>query len=96
MLTQDDAWKIALKIKAEIKPGRRHDIAIFRWEGRYIAQFGISRGAKEQPHDYIPRQLFLTHKQCRELAECSLSLDEYVRILSGKGRLRAGERRGSS
>jgi len=29
MLTQDDAWKIARKLKAEIKTGRRHELAIF-------------------------------------------------------------------
>ena len=87
MLTQDDAWKIARKLKAEVKAGRRHELAIFRYQGSYIAQFGISRGSRNQPHDYIPKQLFLTHKQCRELRDCPLTLEGYVQILVGKGLL---------
>lgn len=84
MLTQADARKIANKLKAGIKPGRRHDLAIFRHKGIRIAQFGISRGSKEQSHDYISRQLYITAKQCREFLECSLSLEQYVSILVAK------------
>ena len=63
MITQDDAWRIARKLKADIHPGRRHELAVLRHKGNYIAQFGISRGSREQSHDYIPRQLFITHKR---------------------------------
>jgi predicted amidohydrolase len=84
MLTQDDARKIAAKLKAEITPGRKHDIAVFRHDGRYIAQFGIQRASKDKPHDYVPRQLFMTAKQGREFLECSLSLVAYVEILRSK------------
>lgn len=84
MFTQDDAREIAKKLKAAIEPGRRHDIAIFRYEGQRIAQFGIRRGSKEQGHDYIPRQLHLTRKQCLNLRACPLSLDDYVTILRTK------------
>lgn len=87
MLNQDDAWQIARKIKAEVSPGRRHDLAIFRNQGMRIAQFGISRSSKDQSHDYIPRQLFLTHKQCRDLRDCPLTLEDYLSILASKGLL---------
>ena len=87
MLTQDDARIIARKLGVEIRPGRRHDLAVFRHRGRYIAQFGISRGSRDQSHDYIPKQLFLTHKQGRELRDCPLTLEGYLEILAGKGLL---------
>ena len=87
MLTQADARKIAKKLKAEIEPGRRHDLAVFRCGGVRLGQFGISRSSKQQSHDYIPRQLYITAKQCREFLDCSLSLDSYLEILAGKGLL---------
>jgi hypothetical protein len=82
--TQEDARAIARKIDAVIEPGRRHDIAVFRHEGKRIAQFGIRRGSKEQGHDYIPRQLHLTQKQCLDLCACPLSLGDYVALLRAK------------
>ncbi len=84
MLTQDDAREIAKKLKAQIKPGRRHDLVLFRHEGKLVGQFGISRASKDHSHDYIPKQLYITPKQCREFQACSLSLEEYLQILSGK------------
>lgn len=87
MLTQADARKIAKKLNAEIQPGRKHDLVVFRIGGVRLGQFGISRGSKQQSHDYIPRQLYLTAKQCREFLDCSLSLDGYFEILAGKGLL---------
>jgi hypothetical protein len=83
-LTQEDAVAIAKKLKAEIKPGRKHDIVVFRHEGKYIAQFGIQRASKDKPHDYVPRQLFMTSKQGREFRQCSLSLESYIELLRAK------------
>ena len=87
MLTQADAQKIAKKIEAEIRKGRRHDLAVFRYEGKYIAQFGISRSSKSQSHDYIAKQLFIRSRQCRDLSDCPLSREDFVAILRGKGLL---------
>jgi len=87
MLTQTDARHIAKKLQAEITPGRRHDIAVFRHNGKRIMQFGIQRSSKEQCHDYVSRQMFITAKQCREFRDCSLSLEAYAQILSAKGLL---------
>lgn len=84
MLTQDDAREIAKKLKAEIERRRRHDLAVFRHGGKRIAHFGISRSSKEQSHDYIPNQLHITQKQCREFRECPLTLEGYIEILASK------------
>ena len=89
MLTQDDARKIAKKLQAEIQPGRKHDLVIFRYGGVRLGQFGISRSSKQQSHDYIPRQLYITAKQCREFLDCSLNLEVYFKILAGKNLLPA-------
>ena len=88
MLTQDGARRIAHKLRAEIETGhRKHDLAIFRYEGIRVASFGIRRSSKAVPHDYISNQLFVTAKQCRDLRDCPLSLDEYVKILTEKGKI---------
>ena len=84
VLTQDDARKIARKLMAEIKPGRRHDLAVLRYKGVRVGQFGISRSSKEQSHDYISRQLYITAKHCREFLDCSLTLEGYFQILATK------------
>ena len=84
MLTQADARKIAKKLKAEIQPGRKHDLVVFRYGGVRVGQFGISRSSKQQSHDYIPRQLYITMKQCREFLDCALTLDGHFEILAGK------------
>ena len=91
MLTQAHARKIVQKIRAEIRKGRRHDLAIFRHEGKYIAQFGISRSSKSQSHDYIAKQLFITSRQCRDLRDCPLTHEDYITILKRKGLLGAGK-----
>ena len=87
VLTQDDGKKIAAKLNVIPTPGRRHDLVVVRYKGRYVTQFGISRNSKEQPHDYIPRQMYLTRKQCEQFIDCSISLDEYVAILKEKGKV---------
>lgn len=87
MFTQKDAEAIAKKLNAERKQGRKHDIVVIRVSGKYIGQFGICRGSKDQCHDHISRQMFLTAKQCREFRECSLSLEAYIEILRSKGLL---------
>ncbi len=84
MFTQIDAREIAKKLKAEIKPGRKHDLVVFRHRGIRIGQFGISRSSKEQSHDYIPRQLYISTKQCRDSRVCSLTLEGYLAILAQK------------
>lgn len=87
MFTQDDGRTIAKKLKVDPVPGREHDLVIFRHEGKRIGGFGIQRSSKDKPHDYIPRQLHLTKKQCEDFIDCSLSLESYIDLLKGKGLL---------
>lgn len=91
MLTQQGAREIADKIKAKIEPRRNHDIAVFRYEGKRITQFGIRRSSKGVPHNYIPNQLFVSYKQCCDLRDCPLSLDDYVKILKEKGKIESSK-----
>jgi hypothetical protein len=87
MFAQKDARVIAKKLRAEIKEKRKHDVAIVKIEGKYIGCFGIQRCSKDKSHDYIPQQMFLSPRQCREFKECSLTVDAYADLLRGKGQL---------
>ncbi len=87
MFTQDDAWKIAKKLKAKIEPGRKHELAVFWHDGKRITQYGIRRGSKNEGHDYLPSQLFVSPPQCRDLSNCPLSLEDYVKILRKKKKI---------
>ena len=84
MFTQDDAQAIAEKLHADITPGRDHALAVFRYQGKYIAQFGIRRASREKGHDYIPKQIFLSPRQCRQFRQCTLTLEAYVELLVEK------------
>jgi len=85
VITQRDAYAIAKKLGAIIRPGRRHEIAEVIYQGKYVASFGIRRGSRQESHSYIPRQLYISRKQADDLAACPLSADEYFAILVGKG-----------
>ena len=58
MFNQDDAWAIAEKLEAKIESGRAHELAVFRYQGKRIADFGIRRASREKGHDYIPKELW--------------------------------------
>jgi len=87
VFTQKHAATIASKLKCRIVEGRRHAIAMLYEAGRLIASFGIRRGSREEPHDYIPKQLHLTQKQCRELCDCTRNRENIIEILRTKGLL---------
>ena len=86
MLTKDHAEKIASKLKARMRSGGKHDIAVFEYEGRIIAQFGIRRGSrKDQGHDFIPGSIHLTRRDTLALAECAFSYDDWIQRMKDKG-----------
>jgi hypothetical protein len=87
MLDQNDATRIAAKLAAETKPGRRHDLVVVRYKEKYLTQYGIRRGSREEPHSYIPRQLFISQGQAKRLSDCPMSADEYFKTLIEKGRV---------
>lgn len=87
-LDQDDAEKIATKLGAERRPGRKHDIAIVRVEETYIGHYGIRRG-KGTGHDYIPKQIGVTMREALDLARCNLYRDDYEKLLRERAKLPA-------
>ena len=75
-----DAETIAVKLDAKIVQGRKHTRATIYWNGKYVASFGIRRGANVG-HDYIPRQIYITLRQALDLARCTLTKSGYFEIL---------------
>jgi hypothetical protein len=88
MLNKDHAEAIARKLKAVMIAGRRHDLAVVKHNGQTIAQFGIRRGSRrDQGHDYIPGQIHVTRRQALLLAQCPMSLEEWIDIMRQKGHI---------
>lgn len=87
MFTQKHAATIASKLKCRIVEGRKHTIATLYEAGRMVGSFGIRRGSREEPHDYIPKQIHLTQQQCRQLYDCTLSRENVIELLRGKNLL---------
>ena len=87
-LDTDDALAIVRKLGCESRPkGTKHSIAIVKIEGLYIGQFGVRRGSGQQGHDYIPRQIHVSMHEAKQLADCSMSREDYIRLLREKGQL---------
>jgi len=86
MLTKDHAEKIASKLNARIHHGAKHDIAVFEYEGKIIAQFGIRRGSrKDQGHDFIPGRIHLNRRDTLALVECAFSYENWIQRMKDKG-----------
>jgi hypothetical protein len=88
MLDQNDARRIATKLDAKIRAGRRHEIVIVRYNNQHVAQFGISRGSRSKPHSHIPRQLYISSRAAEEMSDCSMTAEEYFALLIEKGLLK--------
>lgn len=84
LLTERDADKIAKKLGAEIKSGRKHPQAIVRVDGMYVGRFGIRRGSGTG-HDYIPEQIHTSMRKAIGLARCYVSREEYETDLGCRG-----------
>jgi len=89
IITKELALEIAKKLKAKIiKRNKPHDIALVYHEGKMVAQFGIRRGSNRNlGHDHIPAQIFLRPRETRLLAQCPLSREEWIKIMSEKGKI---------
>jgi hypothetical protein len=86
MFTKGDALAIKDKLNAEVEEGRKHTIVSFHYKGLRIVSYGIRRGSrKDQGHDFLPRQLHLSSHHARRLADCPMSLKEYIGVLQEKG-----------
>jgi hypothetical protein len=86
-LTARHAELIADKLGAERSPGRLDERVLIKFNGVLIAQYGIRRGSRELPHDYIPKQIFASMRQALDLARCPMSRDDYFENLRRHGRL---------
>ncbi len=86
-LQRRDALKIARKLGAEVEDGGNHQQACFRHNGRLILTFGIRHGSKSG-HGHLEGEtgdLKLNGRKAKQLAECTMSKDEYVEHLTGMG-----------
>lgn len=75
------------KLKAEVITKRSaHDLAQVFYQGALVVQFGLRRGSsKDTGHGHLPEDLHLTPHQTLELAQCPLSYDEWVILMTEKG-----------
>lgn len=86
MFVQEDAWAIQKKLGAEVEKGsRNHTMIRFRVNGVIACQFGIRRSSKDVGHGYIPKEMKISQKECREFRQCTMSVDTYITILREKG-----------
>lgn len=92
MLTADDGYKIAKKVGAKPEDKREHERVSIVIRGTYIGSYGIRRGSRELPHDYIAKQIGLTTREARDLSLCPLSLEAYIKLLEDRGHLKKEEK----
>jgi len=87
VITKKLAQEIAHKLGARIiKMKGGHDIVGVFLGDTLVAHFGIRRGSRGNlGHDYVPRQIFTTPSQARDLAACPMSRDDWVALLKDKG-----------
>ena len=86
MLTREDAEKITTKLEAIIRHKKSHDLAVIEYQGKRIAQFGIRRGSrKDQGHDHIPTSIHVSPHEALLLAQCPMSLGEWIAKMRDKG-----------
>jgi hypothetical protein len=85
VFTAEDARAIADKLRALHELGRSgHEGVEFYHNGRMIFRFGIRRGSGEHGHNFIPRYMHLSQKDCWLFRKCDISLDQYIEILKAK------------
>ncbi len=85
--TAAEALKIAAKLGCTPVAGGKHEVVRVVVDGRLVAHFGIRRGSGDQGHEFIPKQLYLKRKSCWELHDCTMSREQYIAELRGKGLL---------
>lgn len=87
-LVQSDAWAIQEKLKAEVDNSARRHILVKFWHNGVLAiQFGIRRGSGELGHGYLPKEMKISQKECREFRKCNISVEAHVEILKSKGHI---------
>ena len=86
-LTTKDAKAIAKKLNGVPSKSRAHDIYKIFYEGRFVSKVGVRRASRDIDHGHLPNDLHLTQQETKRLSECTLSKDEYFRVLFERGML---------
>jgi hypothetical protein len=86
-LTREHADKIVKKLKAEVdRTQRNHDIATVYYEGAAVLAFNLRRSSsKDTGHGHLTEDLFLPVYQVKRLANCPMTVDEWVTRMREKG-----------
>lgn len=87
-LTREHADKIVKKLKAQVDKGQRsgHDIATVLHEGEPVLVFNIRRSSsKDTGHGHLTEDLFLSVSQVKRLANCPMTIEEWVERMKEKG-----------
>jgi hypothetical protein len=91
VIRKREAERIAKKLGADRRAGRKHEIVLGTHGGRLVASYGIRRGSGNPGHAYVPKQLHVSASQARELAECPMSAEQYFKVLADKGLVPASQ-----
>ena len=75
------------KLKLNVRNARDR-LAWFEYGGKVITRTKRSHGNKELPSHLIRQQLKLTEQQLSGILSCSLKLQDYIKILEGRGLIR--------
>jgi len=88
-LVTEHARRIAKTLNAIYDTSAKaHDQAKVWHDGKLVAVFGIRRGSKKDlGHGHIPHELHITPKECRALADCSMSREHWVQRMKDQGLL---------
>ena len=81
MIQKRDAESIAVKLKAKVIPGRKHQWATFTLED-IAYRFSIRRGSRSD-HSHLVNDLRLPLSKLQSLARCHMSAEEYFSGLRG-------------
>lgn len=87
-LSQREASRIADKLGATRKEKRNHQVIYVRSpNGVLVGRYGIQRGSKELPHDYIPGQIQISMREAIQLAQCPMSAEQYFELMAERGKI---------
>ena len=88
-VTKEQAERIAKKFKANIVRNRpNHDLAEIVYKGTLVASFGLRRGSsKDLGHPHVPDRLYLSLRETVRCAECTFSVDDWVKKMKKDGKI---------
>jgi len=86
-VTKEHALAIAKKLGASMDTrNKAHDIAMVYEDGRLVTTFGIRRGSsKDLGHPHIPEAIYLNTHRTLQLAQCTISRQEWIATLIDRG-----------